>query len=75
MSPRNGSAPPQTQRGFEVSVEEALTRELKHIANMEPAERIKLLAVATRYVAIKARLVTGEHGSGFDEIPEVDLDK
>jgi hypothetical protein len=69
---RNGT-PPQTQRGFEESVERALTLELKSIANMEPAERIKLLAVATRYVAIKARLVTGEHGSGFEE--DLDLDK
>lgn len=73
MTRKNGSAPTAAQR-FEDAVEAALTRELDGIARMEPTEKIKLLAVATRYVAIKARLVTGEHGSGFDD-PDDDLDK
>ena len=73
MSRKNGAAASTAQR-FEDAVEEALTRELNAIASMEPTEKIKLLAVATRYVAIKARLVTGEHGSGFADLDD-DLDK
>ncbi len=73
MSKRNGAAPSTAQR-FEEAVEAALTLELNAIASMEPTEKIKLLAVATRYVAIKARLVTGEHGSGFGDDDD-DLDK
>ena len=57
---------------FEQSVERALIVALEGIAGLDPGDKIKLLAVASRYVAIRARLTTGEHGSGFDDADDLD---
>lgn len=54
---------------FEDAVEEALKDMLTK--DLEPADRIKALAVSVRWAAVKARLVTREHGSGFDD-PDLD---
>lgn len=59
-------------KSFEKAVEEALIQALEGIGHLEPTDKIKLLAVASRYVAIRARLVTDEHGSGFG--PSLDDD-
>ena len=69
MSRKNGAAPTAAQR-FEESVEQALITALNGIGLLEPGDKIKLLAVASRYVAIKARLVTSEHGSGFGDLDD-----
>ena len=60
---------------FEQSVERALIVALEGIGGLEPADKIKLLAVASRYVAIRARLTTADHGSGFEDPDGLDLDK
>lgn len=65
-------AKPQT---FENAVEQALITALNGIAALEPTDKIKLLAVASRYVAIRSRLQTEEHGSGFADLDNDDLDK
>lgn len=57
--------PPSFEEAVEAALIEMLGREL------EPADRIKALAVSVRWAAVKARLVTREHGSGFDD-PEID---
>lgn len=56
------------KKTFETAVEEALIEALEGISGLEPSDKIKLLAVASRYVAIRARLTTEEHGSGFDDL-------
>ena len=57
---------------FETAVERALIVALNGIGELEPGDKIKLLAVASRYVAIRARLTTGEHGSGFEDADDLD---
>jgi len=62
-----------SEQRFEEAVESALITALNGIAALEPTDKIKLLAVASRYVAIRARLTTSEHGVGFLEDDD-DLD-
>lgn len=61
MSP-SAASPPET---FQQQVEHALVDALS--MNLEPADRLKALAVAVRYLAVKNKLVTGLHGSAFDD--------
>ena len=68
MSP---ATKPATTPSFQNQVEEAIQAAL--VAPLEPADRIKVLAVAVRYLAVKAKLVTGEHGSAFDDDDDDDL--
>lgn len=49
---------------FQAQVEDALVRALAD-GDMEPSDRIKVLAVAVRFLAVKSKLVTGEHGSAY----------
>lgn len=69
---RTNGTKPQT---FESAVERALITALNGISALEPTDKIKLLGVASRYVAIRARLTTAEHGSAFLDDPDEDLDK
>lgn len=51
-------------KSFTDTVEDALMGMLKQ-DGLEPADRIKCLAVSVRWAAVKARLVLPEHGEGF----------
>ena len=49
---------------IEDAVEEAIASSLKKELTAE--ERIKLLAVAVRWVAVKNKIVMGDQGTGFE---------
>lgn len=64
--------PPRVETlSFQAQVEAAIQAAL--VSDLEPADRMKLLGVAVRYLAVKSKLVTGEHGSAFD-LEDEDLD-
>lgn len=50
---------------IEDTIEQAIGDTLKKELTAE--ERIKCLAVAVRWVAVKNKIVTGEQGAGFEE--------
>ncbi len=58
------------EQSFSARIEEAIVQALGE--SLEPADRMKLLAVAVRFLAVKAKIVTGEHGSAFLEDEEDD---
>ncbi len=62
MAATKAPAPVET---FQAQVERALVQALSMA--LEPADRIKALAVAVRYLAVKNKLVTGVHGSAYDD--------
>ena len=60
------------EQSFSNRIEEAIVAALGE--DLEPADRMKLLAVAVRFLAVKAKIVTGEHGSAYLEEDDDDAD-
>lgn len=58
---------------FDNGVERALKEALKWSATTveEREQRLKVLAISVKWCAVKAKLTTSEHGSGFEDEDEV----
>jgi hypothetical protein len=56
---------PPGPKSFEERIERAIAKMLQ--LELEPKDRIQLLAVAVRWAAVKGRIILPEHGSGFED--------